>query len=206
MRLTWVWSYLSSLYGPEPIGLRLVSDGILSGAISLNTAFGTISALARKFLTKFGLYGLDLSLISILRGSVAVIESMYCQIVEKLTRAVLPSSKVKTTSSAVRSEPSDHLVPSCSGSVNVRSSGCSSSLARPGDERAVEQVEPQQALVDELALVRRRGPVGRSRERVEALRRAPLEAGDEQRLPGRAGTTLRWPALYRFARCRRPIL
>ncbi len=72
-----------------------------------------------KFFTMMGLYGLVFSLNSTVRGSVAVTESTYCHTVEKLTDAVLPSSKVKTTSSAVRSDPSDHLVPSCSGSTKV---------------------------------------------------------------------------------------
>ena len=72
-----------------------------------------------KFFTMIGLYGLDFSLNSTVRGSLALTESMYCQTVEKFTDAVLPSSKVKTTSSAVRSDPSDHLVPSCSGSMKV---------------------------------------------------------------------------------------
>ncbi len=63
-----------------------------------------------KFFTKPGLYGLVFSLNTTVRGSVASTESMYSHSVEKLTEAVLPSSKVKTTSSAVRSDPSDHLV------------------------------------------------------------------------------------------------
>src|SRR4029453_10066439 len=86
-----------------------------------------------KVFTKMGLEGLDFSLNSTVRGSLAVTESMYCHTVEYLTDAVLPSSKVKTTSSAVSSDPSDHVVPSCSGRTNVLSSGCWSSLASPGE-------------------------------------------------------------------------
>src|SRR5215203_2498385 len=133
LRLTWVGSYLSSRNGPEPIGLRLVSDEILSGEILPKTALGTMVTLAMKFFTKIGLYGLDFSLNSTVLGSVALTELRYCHTVAKVTGAVLPSSKVKTTSSAVRSDPSDHLVPSCSGRTNVLSSGCCNSLARPGE-------------------------------------------------------------------------
>ena len=159
-----------------------------------------------KFFTKIGLYGLVFSLNSTVRGSVAVTESMYSHTVEKLTEAVLPSSKVKTTSSAVRSDPSDHLVPSCSGSTMVLIVRLLQLLGQSRVQRAVDQVEAQQALVDQLALALRPSASRARRERVEALRRTPLEAGHEQRLPGRTGTSLRSLlacAATRSAPCRR---
>lgn len=63
-------------------------------------------------------------------------------------------------------------------------------LGQAGGERAVQHVEPDQALIDQLRLVARRvGREGRrGAVRVEAGRRAPLEARDEQGFAGGAGT------------------
>ena len=57
-------------------------------------------------------------------------------------------------------------------------------------QRAVEQVEAQQGLVDELALAVGRGPGRRGAQRVE-VRRHPRGDEDEQGVPGGAGTSLR---------------
>ena len=70
---------------------------------------------------------------------------------------------MNTTSSAVRSEPSCHFVPSCSGTVSGLVGQALDRLGQARLERAVQEVEPQQALVDELALATGGRPVGRRR-------------------------------------------